>query len=368
MLILVAGDNYLILFVGWEGIGVSSYLLINFWFTRIQANKSAIKAMVVNRVGDTFLSVAFFGVFWAFGNLDYATVYSLSPYMNETVLTVIGLLFLFAAMGKSAQLGLHMWLPDAMEGWWYNFLIIIMGALFLTTYNYAVGDYDIHCLSMIPLALSKLPRRTLEIMSANILADGCLRYSNFKRDGVAKGNARYEMTMSAKALGYIQYLLDTVYAPFINSGLSPWPNTALPQHAGKVITQYYFTSLAHPIFTSLHALWYVWDSELNKYTKIVPLYLAEVFTGVFIAHWLMEDGYWEQDGKTIFFCTECFSRQDNLFLIQLLSHLGIKATLKIRNKAKDACRIRVSRKSLTVLRELVQEHMHPVFMYKLGPV
>ena len=176
------------------------------------------------------------------------------------------------------------------------------------------------------------------------------------------------MTMSAKALGYIQYLLDTVYAPFINSGLSPWPNTALPQHAGKVITQYYFTSLAHPIFTSLHALWYVWDSELNKYTKIVPLYLAEVFTGVFIAHWLMEDGYWEQDGKTIFFCTECFSRQDNLFLIQLLSHLGIKATLKIRNKAKDACRIRVSRKSLTVLRELVQEHMHPVFMYKLGPV
>jgi len=53
-----------------------------------------------------------------------------------------------------------------------------MGALFLTTYNYAVGDYDIHCLSMIPLALSKLPRRTLEIMSANILADGCLRYSN----------------------------------------------------------------------------------------------------------------------------------------------------------------------------------------------
>ena len=116
MLVLVAGDNYLILFLGWEGIGVSSYLLINFWFTRIQANKSAIKAMTVNRVGDTFLSIAFFGVFWAFGNLDYATVYSLSPYMNETVLTIIGLLFLFAAMGKSAQLGLHTWLPDAMEG------------------------------------------------------------------------------------------------------------------------------------------------------------------------------------------------------------------------------------------------------------
>jgi NADH-ubiquinone oxidoreductase chain 5 len=105
-------------------IGVSSYLLINFWFTRIQANKSAIKAMVVNRVGDTFLSVAFFVAFWAFGNLDYATIYSLSPYMNETVLTIIGLLFLFAAMGKSAQIGLHSWLPDAMEGGYMIFIII----------------------------------------------------------------------------------------------------------------------------------------------------------------------------------------------------------------------------------------------------
>ena len=116
MLVLVTGDNYLVMFLGWEGIGVSSYLLINFWFTRIQANKSAIKALTVNRVGDMFLSVGFFALFWVFGNLDYSTVFSLSPFINETALTVIGLLLLFAAMGKSAQLGLHTWLPDAMEG------------------------------------------------------------------------------------------------------------------------------------------------------------------------------------------------------------------------------------------------------------
>jgi NADH-ubiquinone oxidoreductase chain 5 len=116
MLVLVAGDNYLVMFLGWEGIGVSSYLLINFWFTRIQANKSAIKALTVNRVGDMFLSVAFFALFWVFGNLDYSTVFTLSPFMNESALTLIGLLLLLAAMGKSAQLGLHTWLPDAMEG------------------------------------------------------------------------------------------------------------------------------------------------------------------------------------------------------------------------------------------------------------
>lgn len=116
MLVLVTGDNYLIMFVGWEGIGISSYLLINFWFTRIQANKSAIKALVVNRVGDMFLSVGFFAMFFVFGNLDYATVFSIAPFINENTITIIGLLLLFAAMGKSAQLGLHTWLPDAMEG------------------------------------------------------------------------------------------------------------------------------------------------------------------------------------------------------------------------------------------------------------
>ena len=100
----------------WEGIGISSYLLINFWFTRIQANKSAIKALTVNRVGDMFLSVAFFAMFFVFGNLDYATVFSISPFINENIVTIIGLLLLLAAMGKSAQIGLHTWLPDKTIG------------------------------------------------------------------------------------------------------------------------------------------------------------------------------------------------------------------------------------------------------------
>ena len=116
MLILVAGDNYFIMFIGWEGIGISSYLLINFWYTRIQANKSGIKALTVNRVGDMFLSVGFFAIFWVFGSVDYATVFSVAPFINETAITIIGLLLLVGAMAKSAQIGLHTWLPDAMEG------------------------------------------------------------------------------------------------------------------------------------------------------------------------------------------------------------------------------------------------------------
>lgn len=116
MLVLVTGANYLIMFIGWEGIGVSSYLLINFWYTRVQANKSAILAFTMNRVGDMSLSIAFFTIFWVFGNLDYSSVFSLSPYINENIISTIGLFLLLAAMGKSAQIGLHGWLPGSMEG------------------------------------------------------------------------------------------------------------------------------------------------------------------------------------------------------------------------------------------------------------
>lgn len=116
MLVLVTGDNYLVMFIGWEGVGISSYLLVSFWFTRIQANKSAISALLFNRVGDMFLTIGLFAVLFAVGNIDYATVFSVAPYLNENIVTIVGVCFLIGAMAKSAQIGLHVWLPQAMEG------------------------------------------------------------------------------------------------------------------------------------------------------------------------------------------------------------------------------------------------------------
>jgi NADH-ubiquinone oxidoreductase chain 5 len=97
-------------------IGIVSYLLINFWFTRIQANKAAILALTMNRVGDMGLSIGYFALFALFGSLDYATIFSIVPFINETALTIIGLLLLTGAMAKSAQIPLHSWLPGSMEG------------------------------------------------------------------------------------------------------------------------------------------------------------------------------------------------------------------------------------------------------------
>ena len=126
MLILITSNNFLQMFVGWEGVGLSSYLLINFWFTRIQANKAAIKAMLVNRVGDFFILIAMFNIFIVFDTLDYDIVFTMVTLLLKTniclfnfeisAIDIICLNLFLGAMGKSAQLGLHTWLPDAMEG------------------------------------------------------------------------------------------------------------------------------------------------------------------------------------------------------------------------------------------------------------
>jgi NADH-ubiquinone oxidoreductase chain 5 len=116
MIILVTGDNFLLMFVGWEGVGICSYLLVSFWFTRIAANQSSISAFLTNRVGDCFLTIGIFTILLTFGNIDYTTVFSLAPYINENIITIIGICLLIGAMAKSSQVGLHIWLPMAMEG------------------------------------------------------------------------------------------------------------------------------------------------------------------------------------------------------------------------------------------------------------
>lgn len=126
MLILLSAGNFIQLFLGWEGVGLSSYLLINFWSQRIQANKSAFKAMVINRIGDWGLAFGFSMVFFFFKSLDFSVIFCLSPFFLEHTLYFAGLnlpiheiicFFLFlGVVGKSAQFGLHAWLPDAMEG------------------------------------------------------------------------------------------------------------------------------------------------------------------------------------------------------------------------------------------------------------
>ena len=127
MLILTAANNFLLLFFGWEGVGLVSYLLIGFWFKKESANQGSLKAFLVNRVGDFGFLIAIAAIFDYFGSLDYATVFSLAPsFAAETIsifpgtpwllMSFICILLFIGAMGKSAQIPLHIWLPESMEG------------------------------------------------------------------------------------------------------------------------------------------------------------------------------------------------------------------------------------------------------------
>jgi NADH-quinone oxidoreductase subunit L len=119
MLTLVLASNYLLMFIGWEGVGLASYLLIGFWFTKDSAASAGKKAFIVNRIGDFGFLIALFLMIQHFGSLDFAQVAHGAlalPAGGETLLTTIGLLLMVGAAGKSAQLPLYVWLPDAMEG------------------------------------------------------------------------------------------------------------------------------------------------------------------------------------------------------------------------------------------------------------
>ncbi|MDH5512268.1 MAG: NADH-quinone oxidoreductase subunit L, partial [Gammaproteobacteria bacterium] len=127
MLMLVMSNNFLQLFFGWEAVGLMSYLLIGFWYTRESATHAQLKAFLVNRVGDLGFLLGIAGIYLAFGTLDYAAVFAIAPQMaantiqvlpgvDWNMMTLICILLFVGAMGKSAQVPLHVWLPDSMEG------------------------------------------------------------------------------------------------------------------------------------------------------------------------------------------------------------------------------------------------------------
>ena len=99
------------------------------------------------------------------------------------------------------------------------------------------------------------------------------------------------MTMDVYSLNYLNHLNYNIYSQFTDTKLYAYPN--LPQHKGKEITQYHFTTKTHPVYTALHSLWYKWDKDKNKYHKIIPYNIYEMFSEISLAYWIMDDGYFD---------------------------------------------------------------------------
>ena len=211
----------------------------------------------MNRVGDQGLSIGFFAIFALFGSIDYATVFSLSSYMNETAITVIGLLLLTGAMAKSSQIPLHSWLPGSMEGRLYVYTTIFFGVtylfifLFTNLFNFNINNLDILSLSLLPahlgrdikgrfigqsLPLVTLPSKLIEALVGELLGDGHLRFNKKGIDGKPKPNTNAQLAMTLKSKKHTDYLWQDVYKIICTKTMPhPWPNPK----TGKPVTQYH---------------------------------------------------------------------------------------------------------------------------------
>jgi NADH-ubiquinone oxidoreductase chain 5 len=166
MIILVTGDNFMQMFVGWEGVGFCSYLLINFWFTRLQANKAAIKAMLINRISDLILLLGVLTIFYNIRTIEYFSTFAAISIVNNfkfifcnyilSIIDVACILIFIGAMGKSAQIFLHLWLPDAMEGptpvsALIHAATMVTAGVYLTTRCSPIFEYSMFSLKIITI-------------------------------------------------------------------------------------------------------------------------------------------------------------------------------------------------------------------------
>jgi LAGLIDADG DNA endonuclease family len=151
-----------------------------------------------------------------------------------------------------------------------------------------------------------------------MLGDGGIQYKKVLSNRKVIGNAKYGMTMDTYSLNYLNHLYETVYKSFSSSGLHSYPNILLPQHSNKVITQFNFNTRSLPIFSTLHSIWYSWSKEKNKIIKIIPSNLAEMFSVISLAYWIMDDGYFDSQCRTkLFYYVHNLSLKQNVSFFNL---------------------------------------------------
>lgn len=439
MTILVISNNYIVMFIGWEFVGVISYLLISFWNTRITAMKSALSAILLNRMGDTLYVICIGIMLNLYNAVDFETIELLTPHMNTNILNIIAICLLIAATAKSAQLGLHGWLLHAMEGvllpQWSNndykpalsgfnnkhklkyiniYMIKFNRNLSKNTnkplYN-QVWVYDInnnnylnnepynsisecsktlritrgtiskyiksgeifkhkYIFSNIKLDKNDLLNKSInpkiwDIVTGEMLGDGHIKLENKSPKVVNPENinARLEFTFSSKVLYYVNYLKFNVLSDICNNTLpTPYPkdNPA----------QYWFSTKRMPYITNLHNEWYKVNNE-GKYIKKLPDNIENLITPVSLAHWVMGDGYFQNN--LIYLCTDNFTKDEVLLLINILfNKFNIKSDIKIRkyynnnNNIVIHYRIKILHDSISDFINLVKPHMIPEMYYKLG--
>lgn len=206
------------------------------------------------------------------------------------------------------------------------------------------------------------------IITGAILADGHIKRRKSESGPEKRTGARFQITMKTSSKGYLLSFYEQAFSYLGPTRLVPYPNPSIPRHEGKEITQFSLTTRTTDFLYDMHILWYKWDPVLEKWIKIVPADVGKVFTKESLAHWIIQDGYFDNHGRTqtIILCTESFTKEECIMLQDVLTDFGIKSSLKVRNKAKNTYRIRISKQSMDKVRSLVTADIPSEFRYKLG--
>jgi hypothetical protein len=404
-------------------IGIVSYLLIGYFFTRIQATKAALLALTMNRLGDMGLSIGFFALFALLGTIDYSAVFSVAPYLNENAITIISLLLFSGAMAKSAQVPLSTWLPGSMEaGSTHNlirlsikFLLLIKlicysllvclvtkefsgASYFINDFSFeqATQIYNLFNFSIIiykdrdakgnfiispPRARDRqgrfisvadnkpvkpLTSNVLEGLVGSLLGDGSLRVNKKDSTGKLKLNTNCNYVVTLKSKEYIYFLWNLFSSLRTDTKPCPWPNPNKGL-AKPAILQYHFSTRYLPVLTEMFKIWYKWDENTKKYVKKVPLNISNLLTERGLAIWIMDDGF--KVGNGVGLATECFTEKEIDLLKSVLENkFGFLVTKNIRKTStgKISFRLFISAKSKDKLFSLVLPYFIPEMLYKLN--
>jgi hypothetical protein len=336
-------------------IGISSYLLINFWFSRIQANKSGIKALTVNRVGDMFLSVGFFAIFWVFGNVDYATVFSVAPFINESAITIIGLLLLVGAMAKSAQIGLHTWLPDNFHMNIFKREGKLLSRHFSTTGSSAKNPGN-----------SRPPEQPLsdqlQSFLVGLIVAGCLVIRRHKDMLTARVTIKINVTQGLDLpwLDHIYYLLSN----YCYKGWSTANEVDNRKSIETVSQRATLISGSLGVFFPLYALF--WLTQGHNGTRTLTTENLRHFNLVSLSAWIMARGYWLPlqsyraiDGLCLP-VPSCYDLKECALLQARVSELGVFTMLRhSQNRARGKIVLLVPKSNLPSLDKLVGHLLIP---------
>lgn len=408
MILLITSTYLPIIFIGWEGVGISSYLLISFWFTRFDTSLGALLALFMNRIGDVFFILGIILAYFLFGSVDLNIISSVINTYNYSILINLFFISLFiAAMAKSAQILLHLWLPYSMEGFkfiknkfilWYNafsmphkliykinnslkytlqtagyvilFFFIVFGSLSIINLNNFYFNFDYTGinglilwnsnkifgklnlrLTFLERSLIKLNNFVISVIIGLMLSDGWMMLKNLR------SNPRLSFTQSLVNFPFFWNVYNS-----LSLIIRGFPIFRIRFFRNKHLYSLNLTTRSLPYLWVIYNLFYKLSDSGDKYIRYISSDLIFYMNPIVLAYWIMGDGF--RHNKGLMLSTDGFSIKEVVMLINILI-ICFNINPIIYTYKGLYHRIYINEKDLNILKPLINPYMVDEMLYKL---